>query len=160
MPTTRVDPSGSVEITLVGGLYLVHWIGADSAAIPFLIDDVRKLAKARLGPLFYVAVYDDDAPRQSPGLRRQVVQWFRELVSIVDHVYIVVTAQGFRASRIRSKLASLALIVGGENATVTTSFDALLDAEQDRLGMSRRAVRRELEALGFVAPGTIPSIAP
>ncbi|MEM1413374.1 MAG: hypothetical protein AAGH15_00665 [Myxococcota bacterium] len=160
MPTTRVDPSGSVEITLVDALYLVHWIGADPSAIPFLIGDVGKVARARLGPLFYVAVYDDAAPRQSPGLRREVVQWFRELTALVDHVYIVVTAQGFSASRIRSKLASLALILGRKDATVTSSFDEIFDAQKGRFGMSRPALRRELEALGFVAPRTTPSLLP
>ena len=161
MPATRVDPSGSVEITLVDALYVVHWIGADPSAIPFLVQDARRVARARLGPLFYVAVYDDDAPRQNPGLRREVVQWFRELVDIVDHVYIVVTAQGFAASRIRSRLADLALILGGENnATVSSSFDALLDAEGPRLGMPRRAILRELKTLGFATEATLPSRVP
>ncbi len=160
MPTTRVDPSGSVEITLVDALYLVHWIGADPSAIPFLIDDVRQVAKARLGPLFYVAVYDAEAPRQSPGLRREVVQWFRQLTSIVDHVYIVVTAQGFSASRIRSQLASLALIVGGKNATVTTGFDELLEAEADKLGQAPGAIRHQLRSLGYLPRGDTPSIVP
>lgn len=157
MPTTRVDPSGSVEITLVDALYLVHWIDNDPSAIPFLIRDVRQVAQARAGPLFYVAVYDDRAPRQNPGLRREVVQWFRELTSIVDHVYIVVTAQGFSASRIRSQLASLALIVGGENAAVTNSFDDLLDAEANRLTMSRRAIEHELHTLGYLVADELPT---
>lgn len=93
-----------------GDLYFVHWQGAPVASeLDQIFPEIEKLSK-RLGrKILYLTVVPPEAPVPSADERKGLDAFAQKLKSCIEHAYLVLEGEGFRASIQRSVVTGLTL---------------------------------------------------
>jgi len=121
-----------------GDLYFVHWQGAPiPSELDEIFPDVEKLSK-RLGrKIIYLTVVPPDAPVPSAEQRKGLDAFAITLRTCVDHAYLVLEGEGFRASIQRSVVTGLTFVKERGYTTICKNVDEAITKIAARTGADR-----------------------
>jgi hypothetical protein len=135
----------SYESKLVGRLFVVLWGETTLADIDRLRREFNDAARQAGGTVIYVSIQDATTKPPADAERKGLMQLAEDMFSKYDSLYLVLRADGFRGSVLRSTVAGMMLMSKQRSKVhVVGTLDEVLYAERDNIGVPESTVRREL----------------
>lgn len=137
----------------IGRLFAVLWEETKLADIEQLRREIPEARRAAGDKLIYLSISDGHTPPPGDLERKAMVQLAEDMMPHYDALYIVLRADGFRGSVLRSAMAGMMLLSKHRKQVhVVSSIEEVLHRESDRLGVDESTARRQLAKDGLLLP--------
>ena len=105
------------------------------------------------GKLVYVSISDSAARPPDERTRKALVQLAEDMQQYYESCYVVLRAESFKGSVLRSAMAGMLLMSKHrKNVHVVGTIDEVLHAERGKLGADESRIRRQLQLDGVMTP--------
>lgn len=142
----------------VGKVFAVLWKETtleDIAQLRQEIPEARRLVGEKI---IYLSISDGKTPSPGEAERKAMVKLAEDMMPHYEALYIVLRAEGFRGSVLRSVMAAMMLLSKHrQHVYVVDSIEEVLYRHSDRLGLDESAVRRQLAKDGLLLPRELDS---
>ncbi len=119
------------------------------------IPEARRIAGDKL---IYLSISDVKTPPPGAAERKAMVQLAEDMMEYYEALYIVLRAEGFHGSVLRSVMATMMLFSRHrQHVYVVDSIEEVLYRHSDRLGLDESSVRRQLAKDGILLPRELAS---
>jgi hypothetical protein len=141
----------SYQSASIGRLFAVRWHETQISDIERLREEFVRAAERAGGTVIYVSIQDASTKPPPERERRALLQLAADMYSRYDALYLVLHAEGFKGSVLRSALAGMMLISKQrEKVKVVASIEEVLQTEAGNLGATNSAIRGELARAGIL----------
>ncbi len=143
----------SYTLSTVDKLFVVRWQETLERDLFELGPKLERFAASvGVGKVFYVSISDDETPAPTDSAKRALVTFTEAHIHLMEHMYIVIAASGFRGSTLRGALAGMMLLSRQRKVvTVEKSLDDVLHHVHRSLSLPLAEVRRSLSRDGVLA---------
>lgn len=139
--------------TTVGRLFVVLWTETTLSDLDRLRREILEFRRNSGQKIVYASISDAHTPPPGDRERKALVAMAEELMDNFEAIYMVLRADGFRGSVLRSAMAGMMLVSKvRKQVFVVATIEEVLHREGARLGVDASTVRRQLAKDGLLLP--------
>lgn len=134
-------------------MFAVLWEETTLADIEQLRREIPEARRSAGDKLVYLSISDSKTPPPGELERKAMVQLAEDMMPHYEALYIVLRADGFRGSVLRSAMAGMMLLSRHRKQVhVVSSVEEVLHREEASLGVDLSTARRQLAKDGLLLP--------
>jgi hypothetical protein len=134
-----------------GQVLFVQWKSSPNATdLAAILPQVEEASRRVGGPVSYLTVIPPDAPVPSAEERKALEAFAEKLRSSVDHAYLVLEGNGFKASIQRSVVTGFTYLKNGGFTSIHKTVEEALHTLAVRSGLDYKGIASHARAQGLL----------
>ncbi|HWL87918.1 MAG TPA: hypothetical protein VNO21_19070 [Polyangiaceae bacterium] len=143
----------SFKSGLIGRIYLLHWVASPRRVDVFrLVEDLGSMRRKVGRPLIALGVVSRNACEPDLPARAEMIRNHRIWYESCESVNVVLQAQGFAATVVRTIMAQITLVARSGVIKVHPSVDIAIQRIARTLDRDPEELKRQIELTGVLSP--------